>query len=253
MMTVSCTIANKASGFPNDIPIGCCGDDIIIIEEDETEEDQCDKLTNLTNEPSNVRTRFNQLKNHGGDYEKGFTIDIVMNSAKSNANPLEGDNSTHNVSLKPNYLTYSIAHNHPNDDDFLFFSGEDVLNIAPLSTSFGGPGYDDAATYTLFLVAAGRTFALTFDDWESILELRRIYNNSEERESFIVDLRNEYYDDVRLTQGLDTSILKQQKRLFQFLSDYNINATFFEASYTNGFITQWSKINKNTQALEPCQ
>jgi len=251
-MTVSCTIANKASGFPNDIPIGCCGDDIIIIEEDETEEDQCDKLTNLTNEPSNVRTRFNQLKNHGGDYEKGFTIDIVMNTAKSNANPLEGDNSTHNVSLKPNYLTYSIAHNHPNDDDFLFFSGEDVLNIAPLSTSFGGPGYDDAATYTLFLVAAGRTFALTFDDWESILELRRIYNNSEERNNFSSRLLNKYQKDVKIQQGLNTSLLKQQRRLYDFLSSKNINLTFYEAKYENGFISGWEKINKTTLNKEPC-
>ena len=217
-------------------------------------EPPCKNLKKLTDSPTNIATRFNELKNNTGNFEKGFRLDKVLNSLNSQAGDMVSATDRYSARIPTEALTFAVAHNHPNDKDFLFFSGKDILNIVPIINNYVGPGFDEAITFTLFLVANGQTYALKFNDLQSIQNLKDIYNSGIiARDKFHSDVNNEYDKDVNVQTGATTSIAKQQRRLYDFLDSNNVNATFLQATYdANGRIDGWEKINKTTLAKEPC-
>ena len=109
---------------------------------------------------------------------------------------------------------------------------------------------------THIVIAEGRTFALRFDDADSVQKLLDIYENQTKRDLFYKKLENDYLND---TTGpplytTATTVEKQQEHIYNLLSEYNINMSLYEANYdTNGFISDWQKINKeDTNIKELC-
>ena len=84
-------------------------------------EPPCKNLKKLTDNPTNIASRFNELKNDSGNFEKGFRLEKVMNSLNSQAGDMETASNTHSVTITGEALTFAIAHNHPNEDDFYSF------------------------------------------------------------------------------------------------------------------------------------
>ena len=212
----------------------------------------CESLNNLTNSTTNIKTRFNQLKNHEGDFEKGFTIDVTLNSDDFTASNMQGDQEKYKLNILRTPLSFAMTHSHPNSDDFLFFSGEDILSIAALANSYSGPNFYNFGTFTVFLVTDDRTFALRFEDNDSMSTIIDISSNKRSRKNFIKRLLKNYAKDINLTTGENTNISKQQRRLFDLLDELNLNLSFYEATYEDGFINNWEEINTETLAKEPC-
>jgi hypothetical protein len=255
-ITIFCPASNRSFSYTTNSDCPSCptgADGGVGVLTDDGSEPPCKNLKKLTDNPTNIATRFNELKNDPGNFEKGFRLEKVMNSINSQAGDMVNSANTHSVKIPTNALTFAIAHNHPNEDDFLFFSGNDILNIVPIINNYVGPGFDEAITFTLFLVANGQTYALKFDDMQSILNLQNIVSDSDIATNFINELIEKYEEDVNIEQGQTTSINKQQRKLYDYLASKNINTTFLEATYdNNGFINGWEKINKQTLAKEPC-
>jgi len=259
IITIFCPSTNRSFSYNtnnNDCPscpTGSVGGIGVLPPAYDDQEPPCKNLKKLTDNPTNIATRFNQLRNETGNFEKGFRVDKIMNSLNSEAGDMEASSNTHSVDIPTNALTFAIAHNHPNEDDFLFFSGNDILNIVPIINNYVGLGFDEAVTFTLFLVANGETYAIKFNDMQSIQNLKDIFNSGIDAiNKFHRDVNDVYGKDIIL-QGATTSITKQQRRLYDFLDSLNINSTFLQATYnSNGFINGWEKINKDTLAKEPC-
>ena len=99
-----------------------------------------------------------------------------------------------------------------------------------------------------------KTFALRFDDLESVLALLNIRNNRKKRNEFERVLKGNYESDINsVTYVIETDIYKQQRHLFNHLNKYNLNISLYEANYdAYGRVDTWQRINENDLQKEPC-
>ena len=147
-----------------------------------------------------------------------------------------------------------VAHTHPKNDAFEFFSPEDIMYFASLASA-NVTDTDIAilnpTEITFALIVDNQTFALQFDDTETVNKLIDIYKDIEKRTEFIDDLRDDYENDINIMTGETTDIGKQRQHVFNHLENYNLNVSLYEANYNGDYIQNWEKLNVNGSTT-PC-
>jgi len=254
VVVADCSTDHRASNpgdDPFEIPLPCCDEDIPVVIDLSQFVNPCEDLKNLTDIPS-IRQRFKELLTTNVINEQAFVVNIGLQNADPTASPLVSTGQSHGVSAPTTALSFAETHNHPNEEDYAFFSGQDVLAIRALQ-GYGGPGFNVASIYTLFLISNGRTFAVKFNDFQSIAILQEIAANKRQATRFVRRVIREYDRDVNPLLAQRTSVPEQQRRLYDYLESINVNVTFFEATYDdNNFIDEWEKVNRESLAKEPC-
>ena len=170
MLTVSCTVADKAPGNPIDIPIACCEDDIIIIEEDDTEE-PCDILNDLENDQDfkdqmellqnlaqtdNKETAFKMVADGEGGYDFSPPIEGLANELGLDpqvANNEQIDGFIHNHWNKPKSLSVFSPH-----DLYFLYKSLKEGNINDVNSFIFAITTSDNTTY-----------AITIEDSDSLI------------------------------------------------------------------------------------
>ncbi|WP_452219200.1 hypothetical protein [Lacinutrix undariae] len=219
------------------------------------ERNNCIDLKEFTDIPL-VKTRLNTLKNDGGNFEKGMRIDKNPNTGEYVPTPILSNTGAYReINLYPSGYTEVIVHTHPPTDVFSMFSGPDILEMGKVASLIEGVSASTVASVSIthILVTDGMTFALRFDDIASVTKLKNIYEDPEQKKKFNKRLLKLYKKDKNSLTGLgETDIYKQQRHLFAFLQEYNVNLSLYQADQSGGFITGWRKINKETLAKENC-
>jgi len=235
---------------------GCISGEGLVMEfSDEEEEEGCNDLQEFSDIPV-VRTRLHTLKGHSGDNEKGMRIDKNPNTGEYVPTPILSNTGGYRyINLRPSGYTVVIVHTHPPTDVFSMFSGPDILEMGKVESLRSGTGGStvNPVSITHILVVDGMTFALRFDDLASVIKLKNIYDDSDQRDKFNKKLLRYYESDKNSLTGLmETDIYKQQRHLFALLQEYNVNLSLYQADYSEGFIIGWRKINKENLAKENC-
>lgn len=219
----------------------------------------CEKLKQKTSDNPIIATRLHQLKVDGRTVEKGLRVN--KNPATGDYVPspiLENNSGTNHIKIPMQIYTVVVAHTHPTVSvKYGMFSAPDILKMAEnikrvQSNSTSTVKFTEI---THIVVFGGKTFALRFDDKASALKLVDILNDSKERAKFEEKLRDDYESDVNnLTNEDNTTIPKQQEHLYNFLADFGLNMSVYQANYDeNNRVDTWDKINKHTTDREPCK
>jgi|GEM_PF-5445115 len=253
--------SNNISGNSiNLTELGCDENTSTILIVDEEDPD-CIKLKNLTENPI-IKTRLKQLKDDNLIVEKGFKITKNHIAGEYQPSPiLENNNGTNHINIEVNPYIAAIAHTHTNNVFFKMFSAPDILKMAEMaykvqSNSDTTVLLTEITHMLVFKNDTGefKTYALRFDDLESVLALQNIRNNKKKRKRFEKKLRNDYESNVNpVTYAYETDIYIQQRHLFSYLNNYNLNISLYEANYdAYGHVDTWQRINENDLQKEPC-
>ena len=244
----------------------CPEDDTVITfplpPRDSVEDGDCKKLKDDISDIPLIRTRLNTMIQNDG-FEKALTVHIDQTTGEYVPSEILVDNNGEaHIKIPVNPLTVVIVHTHPPSSDgyFSMFSGNDIIKMGEIAKHVQSSPFVNKpinlVDITHIVIAEGRTFALRFDDADSVQKLLDIYENQTKRDLFYKKLENDYLND---TTGpplytTATTVEKQQEHIYNLLSEYNINMSLYEANYdTNGFISDWQKINKeDTNIKELC-
>ena len=239
---------------------GNCPGDMTAVIIRGNDDNDCKKLKEDITDVPLIKTRLHTMKVDGEFAEKGLRVDIHPTTGKyTPTQVLNDNNATAHIKIPVNPYTVVIAHTHPPSDDdyYAMFSGPDIIKMGQI-IKYVQSAFTQVVNpveITHILIADGKTFALRFDDADSVQNLLDIYENKDKRKNFIKDLHDNYDSDNSgspLHQST-TTIAKQQQHIFNLLADNNLNMSMYEANYNdNGFINDWQKINPETLQKENC-
>jgi len=221
----------------------------------------CAQLNTLSDVPL-IKSRLYDLKVASGNFEKGLKINKNPNNDEYVVSSVLDNNSgTNHINIIVNGFTAAIAHTHTSSVAYKMFSAPDILKMAQMadriqSENLSTVQLTEITHILVFENSAGdfRTYALRFDDAESVQTLQDIANDRKAKRDFNKKLKKDYESDYSYETYTDeTDILKQQRHLFDFLDNFNLNISIYEANFgDDGRIDNWQKINKNTLEQEPC-
>ncbi|QMU64642.1 MAG: hypothetical protein GKR88_10305 [Flavobacteriaceae bacterium] len=208
-----------------------------------------------------IKTRLNQLRMVSGNFEKGLRINKNPNTGAYVPSLIPGDNNgTNHINIVVHPYTAAIAHTHSNDVAYKMFSAPDILKMAQIVNRVQSNANSTVLPLeiTHILVVdnndTDKTYAIRFDDMQSIQILQDIISNKKKQQRFNKKLKNAYESDYSYQTYTDeTDIFKQQRHLFKHLEKYNLNISLYEANFNDlGLVDHWQKINKETLEQEPC-
>lgn len=227
---------------------------------EECEED-CKKLKHSISDHPIIKTRLNQLRLDGGNYEKGFRVNKRPTNNEYEPSPILDNSGSNHINIPVYGYTTVVAHNHPSFVFYKMFSAPDILKMAQIAkkiqnTSDSTVQLTEITHILVFENSPGdfRTFALRFDNVASVQTLLGILNDAERRTQFQDDLKELYESDHNYQTALpETTISKQQGHLFKLLDKLNLSISLYEANFdNNNLVDNWQKINKDTLEKEPC-
>jgi len=222
-------------------------------------ETPCQNLSKII-EPVSISSKLGILKDHSNTTspnEKGFKIykNPLNNQYLPSGIQTGSDNGLdHFVKIVPTSYTILVVHTHPQEDVYAFFSAQDILYLARMANAIEASGSNNninPVNLTMMLIVYGQTYAIRFDDIQSIQKLKDIYNDKDKRKDFKDKLLDDYEKDNNYMTGATSSISQQQNRLLTFLTNYNLNISIYQATESNDIIDGWEKF-KEDGTKEPC-
>jgi len=205
-----------------------------------------------------IRQRLKELINNtdSSNVEEAFRIRRNSTNNQDSATPLaQGDGDCKDIGITPIAVDFAAAHSHPNSNDcnlFGMFSGPDILALARLTFNYNGEGAGNFNTPTFILAYNLGAYAIKFDNQEAVTELTNIFTNSKKRRRFMRRLATKY-EKLADEPGEFASQGELIEEMFEVLDDFNLDISLYEATTdVQGFVTGWSKVNKETLAREEC-
>lgn len=227
------------------------------------EENPCENLKDSITFNPQIKLMFKELKTHANTLsstEKGFKI--RKNPANNQYYPssmASGDvanDGNYHVKIIASSATVAIVHSHPKGP-WEMFSPEDILKMADMAMVTNNNNNINPLNLTFFLVVYNsnsyttETFALRFDDSQSIQNLIAIESNKRKGDNFISDLNKKYEKSQKQYGGTKPPIIDQIGDIYDFLAKNNLNMTIYKAKYSGELIDEWEKINTDL-TKEPC-
>lgn len=226
---------------------------------------QCEKITNLLDDPNNSLFKQKLLDlatpaNLNLNYEK--SVSLYENSP--NLEEHSGLSNTGSTRMNPNppsnYIAF--AHTHPNDSlgTYSIFSFKD---LAAMSNSLSTGNLDSSKFVAFLSTSKGTHYALTIDDPNKFLDFFYYWNNSATPSNFSTwynsynraqNLEKVFYLDPNnpLISQTDTNNGNVLVKFLSFMNQADMGVSLFETNSTFDNFTRLSKDSVGTLITENC-